>query len=186
MRLFIGIPLASAVAEPLAALRQRHERPGDNLRWSAPESWHITLQFLGATSVAQYDCVLAGLGGIHATALPVHLEAPGFFQRAGVFHVGVRTTPELLALQLAVVAANKPCRFEAEDRPYSPHITLARNRGREDGIRSLKSRLGPAPELPSFTATEFLLYESHLSPHGSRYEVRARFRLGTAASPPND
>jgi len=186
MRLFIGIPLAPAVAVHLAALRERLERPGDNLRWSAPESWHITLQFLGATSAAQYDCVQAGLRGIHSAAVPVHLEAPGFFHRAGVFHVGVRTTNELLTLHRAVLAATAGCGFEPEDRPYSPHITLARNRGREDGIRGLKPRLGTAPELPSFTATEFLLYESHLSPRGSRYEVRARFCLDGAAARPND
>jgi RNA 2',3'-cyclic 3'-phosphodiesterase len=184
MRLFIGIPLSPTVAAELAALRRRLERPGENLRWSAPESWHITLQFLGASSEPQYDCVLAGLGAIHATPVPVHLEAPGFFQRAGVFHVGVRTTPELLALQRAVLAATAGCGFEPEDRPYSPHITLARNRGREDGIRGLKPRLGPAPELPGFTATELLLYESHLGPQGSRYEVRAHFPLRPAHSPP--
>jgi RNA 2',3'-cyclic 3'-phosphodiesterase len=177
MRLFIGIPLATAVAAELATLRQRLERPGDNLRWSAPESWHITLQFLGATSAAQYECVLAGLGRIHAGPVPVHLEAAGFFHRAGVFHVGVRATPELVALHGAVLSATASCGFEPEDRPYSPHITLARNRGREDGIRALKPRLGPAAELPSFTASEFLLYESHLSPQGSRYEIRARFPL---------
>jgi RNA 2',3'-cyclic 3'-phosphodiesterase len=177
MRLFVGIPLAPAVAEQLSALRQRLERPGDNLRWSAPESWHITLQFLGATSAAQYDCVLAGLHGIDCGAVPVQPEAPGSFHRTGVFHVGVRATPELIALHGAVLSATASCGFEPEDRPYSPHITLARNRGREDGIRALKPRLGPAPELPSFTATEFLLYESHLGPQGSRYEVRVRFPL---------
>jgi RNA 2',3'-cyclic 3'-phosphodiesterase len=183
MRLFIGIPLASAVAAELGALRQRLERPDDNLRWTAPESWHITLQFLGATSPPQYDCVLAGLRAIHSGNVPVHLEAPGFFQRAGVFHVGVRATPELLDLHRAVLADTAPCGFELEDRPYSPHITLARNRGRQDGIRTLKTRLGTAPELSSFTATEFLLYESHLSPQGSRYEVRARFSLSPASPP---
>jgi len=184
MRLFIGIPLAPAVVAELAALRRRLERPGDNLRWSAPESWHITLQFLGATSPAQFDCLLAGLGIIRSTPIPIQLESPGFFRRAGVFHVGVRTTPELLALHRAVHTATTPCGFEPEDRPYSPHITLARNRGREDGIRALQPRLGAAPQLPSFTASEFLLYESHLSPHGSQYGVRARFQLGPAASPP--
>lgn len=178
MRLFIGLPLASVVLEQLAALRQRLERPGDKLRWSAPEGWHITLQFLGATSAPQYDCLLAHLGQIRADSVPIQLEAPGFFHRVGVFHVGVQTTPELLRLQQSVLSATRACGFEPEDRPYSPHITLARNRGRENGIRALQPRLGTAPELPSFTATEILLYESHLSRQGSRYEVRARFPLG--------
>lgn len=177
MRLFIGLPLASTVTEQLAALRQRLERPGEPLRWSAPESWHITLQFLGATSAPQYECLLVHLEAVRSAPLSIQLEAPGFFERAGVFHVAVHATAELLALHRAVLAATAPCGFDSEDRPYSPHITLARNRGRENGIGALKPRLGPAPALPCFTASEFLLYESHLHPHGSRYEVRARFPL---------
>jgi 2'-5' RNA ligase len=170
--------MAPAVVEQLAAVRAGLERPGDGLRWSAPESWHVTLQFLGAASREQYDCVVARLAALGAEPVPVQLEGSGFFDRAGVFYVGVKVSPELEALQKAVVAATSGCGFEAEDRPYHPHITLARNRGREDGIRGLKPRAGTAPEFAGFVAREFLIYESIPGPGGSRYEDRARFGLG--------
>jgi 2'-5' RNA ligase len=170
--------MAEEVVSQLAAVRARLERPNDGLRWSAPESWHITLQFLGATTPAQYDCVLSHLGAIDAGPVAIRLEGLGFFERAGVFWAGVPVSPELLALQKAVVAATTPCGFEPEDRPYHPHITLARNRGRENGIRVLKPRVGPAPEFSGFVAHEFLLYESFPNAQGSRYEVRQRFQLG--------
>jgi RNA 2',3'-cyclic 3'-phosphodiesterase len=101
----------------------------------------------------------------------------GSFERSGVFLVGVPLSPELIALQENVVSATSHCGFKAEDRPYRPHITLARNRGREDGVRGLKPRVGASPEFAGFVAHEFLLYESFLSSQGSRYEVRARFPL---------
>lgn len=177
MRLFVGIPMAVEVAGQLAAVRARLERPNDGLRWSTAESWHITLQFLGATSPAQFDCVVSGLRRIEAGAVRVELGGLGFFERAGVFFADVRVSPELARLQKEVLAATTPCGFEPEDRPYHPHITLARNRGRENGVRALKPRVGTVAAFAGFIAQEFLLYESFPNAQGSQYEVRVRFRM---------
>jgi RNA 2',3'-cyclic 3'-phosphodiesterase len=177
MRLFIGIPLAAEVMEVLAALTARLKSPSDGLRWSAPEVWHITLQFLGQTSAEQYACVQAGLWRIRHAPFEVQLEPPAFFDRAGVFFAGVRLSPELIHLQEQVVAATKPCGFEPEDRPYHPHITLARDNGGRQGLRELKSRVSADVQFTDFRAKEFLLYQSFPGPGGSRYEVRERFAL---------
>jgi RNA 2',3'-cyclic 3'-phosphodiesterase len=178
VRLFIGIPMAPEVASQLGAVRARLEGHVGGLRWSAPEAWHITLQFLGATTPSQYDCVVSHLGAIKAGPAPVKLEGLGFFERSGVFFAGVDLSPELIALQKSVVSATSQCGVQPEDRPYHPHITLARNRGHENGVRALKPRVGPPPEFAGFVADEFLLYESFPDSQGSRYEVRARFKLG--------
>ncbi len=178
MRLFVAIPLSDSVESELGALVQRLRRSGDELRWSAPESWHITLQFLGAASAPQFACLQNSLAAVSGVPFEVHLGELGFFERAGIFHVAVQGTPELNALQQRVVAATKPCGFEAEERAYRPHITRARSRGRGAGIRKLKERVGAAPRFMPFLAREFLLYESFLGAAGSRYEVRKRFALG--------
>ena len=49
MRLFVGIALDPALAEALIRLTARLRRADDHLRWSSPDAWHITLQFLGST-----------------------------------------------------------------------------------------------------------------------------------------
>lgn len=179
MRLFVGIPLAAPVIEQLEKICIRHRAAGDGLRWSAPESWHITLQFLGNTSETQYECVVARLCELHAAPVPVELEELGFFDRAGIFFVGVVPTSELLALQQKVTAATTPCGFTPEDRPYRPHITLARTKGRRNTTRlaTLKGRIRHQPKFERFVAEEFLLYESFTRPTGSRYEIRERFHL---------
>lgn len=177
MRLFIGIPLADAVTAELTALCGRLRSEGDGLRWSAPESWHITLQFLGTATAEQFDCLAARLAEMHSSPVPARLGGIGIFERAGAFLAEVELTPELTALQKRVTEATAHCGFEAEDRPYHPHITLARSKG-ESGRRQLKTLKTRAPSKPGFTgftAREFLLYESHLGPGGSKYEVRARF-----------
>jgi len=219
MRLFIGIPLAPGTAGELAALVSRLRARGSGLRWTrlrwtGPESWHITLQFLGNATQEQLRCLTAHLAGVHCGPVPVELGELGSFDRAGIFFAHVAVTPGLAALQQRVVAATARCGFVAEARPFQPHITLARTTGNEPPHRAEIARWGPrqgprgrgdktagaegprdranqnlqprlcdlianagACRFSRFTAEEFLLYESHLSPQGSRYEVRARFPL---------
>ena len=180
MRLFIGIPLAAVVIGELAAVSARLKSREDGLRWAGPESWHVTLQFLGNTGPEKYACLVARLREVRSPAVPVRLEELGFFDRAGIFFAGVGLTPELLSLQQRVTAATARCGFVPETRPYHPHITLGRGKGegRGQSIRDLKTRIQRQPAFTRFAAEEFLLYESLLSPAGSRYEIRERFPLG--------
>jgi len=81
-----------------------------------------------------------------------------------------------------------------EARVFTPHLTLARaagrsgspQRGKGDGpnriFELLQKRLGtlPAPEFGRMTARKFFLYQSQLSPKGSKYTKLARFDLKQA------
>jgi 2'-5' RNA ligase len=181
MRLFVGIALTPEAAEVLRRVRQRFAPESGDLRWSAPENWHVTLQFLGECGAEQAACVTGRLAELRAEPVPIAIGNPGFFERAGVFHAEVLLNPALLALHQKVTAATRTCGFIPETRPCQPHITLARARGRggpsalaplQNALR--KARFTLAAE---FAATEFLLYESFPGPAGSRYEVRARYPL---------
>jgi RNA 2',3'-cyclic 3'-phosphodiesterase len=181
MRLFVGIPLGDAVVHDLTAVvaRLRGGARTGGLRWSEPESWHITLQFLGSTSEERFRCLTARLGEVNTAPVPVQLGEIGCFDRAGVLFVDVAVTPGLAALQERVLAATSHCGFVAETRPFHPHITLARakGQGRGAGLHELPDKVRGNPTFARFTAREFLLYESHLGSGGSRYEVKARFSL---------
>jgi 2'-5' RNA ligase len=179
MRLFVGIPLAAAVVDELSATSVRLQSDGNELRWSAPESWHISLQFLGNTGREQYECTVARLHEIHLPPVPILLERLGFFDHAEIVFAGVRLTPELLLLHVRVTVATELCGFVRDTRPYQPHITLARGKGKgqRQALRELKTKVRPQPYFTRFVAEEFLLYESFLGPAGSRYEIRERFPL---------
>jgi 2'-5' RNA ligase len=78
-----------------------------------------------------------------------------------------------------------------EDRPFSPHLTLARGAGgsgsprhrKDDGpnriFQHLQEKLAalPTPEFGTMTARAFFLFQSQLSPKGSKYTKLARFEL---------
>ncbi|MGC9158585.1 MAG: RNA 2',3'-cyclic phosphodiesterase [Terracidiphilus sp.] len=182
MRLFVGIPLAAEVSSELAAMARRLACAAEGLRWTAPASWHITLEFLGNSTREQCACVVKRLRALHQPPVPITLEKLDIFDRAGVLILTVRPTPELLRIAERVRRATGPCGFAAESRPYQPHITLARGKGRDGGARlaALRAKISRQPRFNGFTAREFLLYESFLAPAGSRYEVRERFALDEA------
>jgi 2'-5' RNA ligase len=175
MRLFIGIPLAAAVIDELRSASARLRSNADGLRWTAPQSWHVTLQFLGNTSPDQLACIVPRLRVLQSPPVPLCLEALDCFERAGVLIACIRPAPALLMLQQRVTASTQPCGFLPETRPFQPHITLARGKGPMRDLSQLKTQLRRPSNFTRFVAREFLLYESFLSPAGSRYEIRQRF-----------
>jgi RNA 2',3'-cyclic 3'-phosphodiesterase len=183
MRLFIAIPLADSIARELEQLVARLRPSLTQLRFTARESWHITLQFLGNATADRLDCLTTRLPRIDSVPFPVRIGEPGFFDRAGVLFADVAVTPALVSLQQRVAAETAACGFAAESRPYHPHITLARSKTRvpKSDFSSIQSNLSGKASFSPFLAREFLLFESHLSSEGSRYEVRGRFPLGPRA-----
>jgi len=187
MRLFIGIPLAAAVMEELSTMVARQRRKEDGLRWTAAESWHITLQFLGDASTEQCQCLVARLGEVRSQPVSIQLLDLGFFGRTGVFFAGVAVSPQLLSLQRMVATAASWCGFAAETRTFHPHITLARSKGHhrdqgsgirgQSGLRELRAKVQTQHRFTHFAAREFNLYESFLGLGGARYEIRERFAL---------
>lgn len=177
MRLFVGVPLATAVAAELSVLVTGLRSVSDCLRWTEPDSWHITLQFLGNTDQEHCECLVAHLSEVRCAPVCICLGDLSFFDRAGVFFADVACTPDLLALAERITAATSRCGFIAETRPFHPHITLARAKGGAQTLRALRTAIQRKPTFTPFVTTEFLLYESCLLPVGANYEVLTRFPL---------
>jgi len=179
MRLFVGIAVPPEIAREISGFVLHLRSLSADLRWSAPEGWHITLQFLGNIEASRYACVVEHLSQVQSAPVSVQLEGTGIFERAGIFFASVKVNPELLALQQRVTAAMHYCDFIPETRPYHPHITLARGKGRTGtrALQVLQNAVRKQPRFGEFLAKGFLLYESFTEPSGSRYEVCARFPL---------
>ena len=184
MRLFVGI----AVPEPPRRdLRRRLDGLRDRLpraRWVDLEKLHLTLLFLGESEEAEVPALAAELRQAFARCPPLdlRLSAGGTFppgRPARVAWVGVDGPEALMTLQEDVTrAAVETLGFEPENRPYHPHVTLARcpDPWRREAIEKLKSAL-TGPIGPPFVAGHGVLFESKLSPKGARYREVETFPL---------
>ena len=193
LRLFVALEPPDPVRRRLAAIQERLRREAgrhaDEVRWVAPSNIHLTLQFLGAVPEERLDAIRGALAGVAATSRPLRLElrgAGGFpsARRPRVVFSGLGGEVDALAALVAEVGKHlSPLGFAPEDRPFSPHLTHGRARdGR--GAPGLGGALAgaTADEASPWRADELVLFRSHLSPGGARYEPVGRWRLG--APPP--
>lgn len=187
-RLFVALEPPEPVRRRLAALalelRRAAGRAAEEIRWVPPENVHLTLQFLGAVPEERLSDVERAVRAAAAQARPLSLEvsgAGGFpnARRPRVVWAGIEGDVAALGALVAELGRRlAPLGFPPEDRPFSAHLTLGRAReGR--GAPGIAGALASAREAGSapWRATEVVLFESHLSPKGPRYEALAHAPL---------
>jgi RNA 2',3'-cyclic 3'-phosphodiesterase len=194
MRLFIALDIDGAIRERIAGFMDGVRGFAPDARWVRPESLHVTLKFIGEKpddTVAQIKQALSAFAG---KSFEISFRGHGFFptpKASRVFWVGIAAGPELAALALAVDDTLSALGIPKEAHAFSPHLTLARGgksgaprwqtgAGPNNKFQRLAQKLAavPTPEFGTMTAHEFFLYQSQLSPGGSRYTKIERFALG--------
>jgi 2'-5' RNA ligase len=169
VRLFVALTLPEEVVEALRTTTAALHELAPELRWTRPEQWHLTLVFLGEVG----DEVVDELGrrlqraAARHPALSLSLGGGGRFGHR-VLWTGVQGDRDRLGrLAGSAAAAARRCRLPVEDRPYRPHLTLARAPGEAD-LRPLVQRLA-SWQGPPWVATELKLVRSRLgaAPNGA-------------------
>lgn len=190
MRLFIALDIDPDIRERIATFRNQMRTLSADVRWVGPETFHITLQFLGETK--KFEDIRRALKAVKSEAVQLAFRGAGFFpspKSPRVFWIGIESDQRLQTLADSVASATRTLGFGRDAGAYTPHLTLARRgSGRPrpvpgerpaSGLQRVRDELVklPPPEFGTMTAHEFYLYESHLSPEGARYEKRASYPL---------
>jgi 2'-5' RNA ligase len=149
------------------------------VRWTRPDSIHLTLQFLGDILPDQVEAVADALRDACAGRAPFAFELSGAgvfpsLNRPRVVWVGVvEPSGALAALQQHVVRALAPLGFSPEERGFTPHLTIgraARDAGRRDlaalGALVARASIG---SLGRVAVDHVNLMKSDLKPDGAVY-----------------
>ena len=133
IRAFIAIQLPVFIQQQLDELARRIQGlvKIKAVRWVPAKNIHLTLKFLGDVSPNNIDLLTKVLNNEVSThpAFEITLSEVGAFpntRRPRVIWVGIDAPPPLLDLQKGVDARTVRLGYPSEDRPYSPHLTLAR------------------------------------------------------------
>ncbi len=194
MRVFIGIDLDAEIRAKITRFLEGVQGFAPDARWVRPESLHVTLKFIGEQKPESVEAITERLRQVKSAAIEIRFTRHGFFPTAKaprVFWIGIQAGPHLAELAGNIDVATSALGIPREDRPFSPHLTLARaGRGsgaprwrKGDGPNAtfavLEKRLTTMSELDfgTMAAREFYLYQSQLSPGGSKYTKLERFPL---------
>ncbi|MEL7642501.1 MAG: RNA 2',3'-cyclic phosphodiesterase [bacterium] len=179
VRAFIALPLPETTTRQLGQLvsdLKSHAPRG--LRWVDPGNIHLTLTFLGDTPLEKITQVAALLAdaAVSQVAPVVQFNSLGAFPNAArmrVFWLGLHPSPAINDVYTKVNLACKKCQLPYDDRPYVPHLTLARVPDTFSQVeRSLASALlqqhSPFGEVP-VVLKKLVIFKSDLKPGGAVY-----------------
>jgi 2'-5' RNA ligase len=185
VRLFVALDLPDPVREQIAAW-QAAALTDSSLRPMRPQALHVTLCFLSHRSVAAIPRIESLLHSVRPRPVELRFEPepsplpkgrPGLYALAAESEQARELQGELAEL-LSAERLYKP-----DDRPFWPHVTVARVRSEraapERGERRGKGRPRRVKKLPTplpkallepFGAVRVALYLSNLKPQGAEYE----------------
>jgi 2'-5' RNA ligase len=184
MRLFVALEIPSAVRENLADLLKSLCGVSPQTRWVRPENLHVTLKFIGEVSGTKLATVHSALAGVRSEQhVTLDFRGLGFFpnEHPRVFWAGIEASPNLKTLAADIDKATEKLGIAREQRPFSPHLTLARF---EPPLLPEKLRVAiqenAARDFGSLRTSQFQLIESKLKPSGAEYTTLESFSFAAA------
>jgi 2'-5' RNA ligase len=185
MRMFAALPPPPEVVADLADFLEPRRSAGEDLRWTDPGQWHITLAFMASVPDRAVDDVAEAVAeaALDHPTVRLRLAGAGTFPHpaaARVLWTGVDA--DLAALARRVRGACSRAGGAPEGGRFVAHVTVARFRRPVEATRWVRVLEGYAG--PAWTAGEVTLLASHLGEgrgRRPRYEVLSTAALNGAS-----
>lgn len=185
IRAFLAVEPTTEIRKAIAALqlKLKGELRG-GVSWVRPEGIHLTLKFFGNIAEADIPIVSSMVDEATAGMSPLVVEVRGLgvfpdLRRPRVIWVGTGgEVTKLIDLQTMLEQGFCARGFAGEDRPFRPHLTLARIKQPLSG-RVLEKIItaGRHEKIGHFTASSLILFRSDLTPKGATYSKLVEFPL---------
>jgi 2'-5' RNA ligase len=128
MRVFVAINFPTVVRRALLKHQQTIRNAAQSGSFTHEENLHLTLVFLGEVPIVDLPRIHAIVDTVDFPPFLLSFDEIGRFDRKGkdIWWVGIRRNRNLLDLQAALDAAFRRAGYRLDSRPYTAHITLAR------------------------------------------------------------
>ena len=133
IRAFIAISLSSEIHQKLDEVIYglKNRLPKAPIRWVPANNIHLTLKFLGDVSVSNLEILTKMIQAEVSRHEPFEISVGelGVFpsaHRPRVIWVGIEAPQELYSLHHGIETEMHRLGYAAEERPFSPHLTLGR------------------------------------------------------------
>jgi 2'-5' RNA ligase len=178
IRAFIAITPPTTLQQTMAEIRQVFQGLSLPWRWVTPDHIHLTLRFLGNVPDESVTLLLQAMeqAAQGQTAFPLRARALGCFPhpaRPRVLWVGLDDSSQALGrLNERLMAALTPLGFPPEDRPFHPHLTLARTQNRISSSQLLSMlQMYQNRDFGGFLVTQLHIVQSQLQRGGALHTI---------------
>lgn len=130
VRLFIALSFSSDEADRIEAITGSFERHIAHGRTTNRDHFHITLVFLGDTAFERLPLVKAAMDRVRGKPFELCIAGISAFKgrrKGATFFLYVRPNRTLFAIERALRTELDQQGFSIDQRPYHPHLTIARN-----------------------------------------------------------
>jgi len=179
LRAFIAVEIPSEIQQKIHRETENFRRGINSLvRWVPPPNMHLTLKFLGDVSPNSVEFLVQMLRNEadHVQNFEIHLAGLGAFpnlKRPRVLYIGIQAPAALDALARGIESASRRLGYEAEERPFSAHLTLGRVRQSVTPAEQQQIRRAIESTQVDLLGTARVdsvhLFKSDLNPGGSVY-----------------
>jgi len=185
VRLFVALEIPPVVRENLAAMVSDLRGLAPQLKWVRTENLHVTLKFIGDTPAENLGAIGQALSALRSNGqVELHFRGFGFFpneKRPSVFWTGIEASENLGTLAGDIDRALEAVGIPREQRPFTPHLTLARisTSGLTETLRAAIQQ-NRTRDFGALNTHEFHLIESKLKPSGAEYTTLQSFPFAAA------
>lgn len=182
-RLFVAIEMAAPVKAIAVGTRALLEQEVEEADWVPPDNVHLTLKFLGDSPDERIGPIISRLRLALADRAAFLCETTSFGafpgeKRARILWLGIEDTSELRQIYNDIESALSELGFDFDQRPFRPHLTLARlKRPTPVDIGLIDSKINSKQPISVEAVT---LFASRLSSAGAVYELQAKIDLKRA------
>ena len=182
VRAFVALEIPSDVVDSLVQAQKELEATGADIKLVERENLHLNLKFLGELADAEVSESKSRLSRLSLKGADVNVKGVGAFPtsaRPRVIWAGIAPEDEPLVTPIAreVIGALEGI-GERDDRPFRPHITLARVRsGRNMRELIMVLRQIAGMEFGTVGLREVKLKSSTLTPNGPVYKDEGVYLL---------
>ncbi len=179
VRVFIAVEIPLSIRQAIHDQTESMRAAlGSIIRWIPIENMHLTLKFIGDVSPANVDALAQMLTAETMTCAPFAMQIGGLGsfptpRRARVIWIGIQAPAALAFLQRGLESAAARLGYEAETRPFSPHLTIGRVRQQVNASDQQQVRAAleqtQVGDLGAAEVTSVHLFKSELKSSGAEY-----------------
>ena len=177
IRTFVSVSVPKEIVNIQSMLKSTVEPKGVKVRWVMNGKMHLTLKFLGNTTLGSIDNLNEALFNAVKSAKVINLSISGTGAfpvkgRPNVLWLGIKgDIDELKQLTVNINNSLEPLGFITEKRDFLPHVTIARIKSNQKKIPNISNYLNTTfTELP-MKIVKISLVQSESFSKGTFYTI---------------